>query len=102
MVTDSILDSQKVTASLSAVDAAGFPVPSPTFDAPPVWGGTPGTGLTLVPSADGLSCVCSGAPGTYTINVSASAGGVAMAGSGTLQINPGAPASLSISFGQAQ
>lgn len=73
-------DSQEVTVSAALEDAKGNPVPSATFDAPPVWGLDDASFGAVTPAADGLSAlfVPNGKLGVCHIQFSASLAGKAL------------------------
>ena len=67
-----LTDIQQVTLGITAVDARGNPA---KLDGAPVWASSDTALLTVVPSEDGLSCVCTavGPLGTAQVTVNADA-----------------------------
>ncbi len=91
-------DNQKVTLSLTQVDAKSQPIANPEpYDTPPAYSIDNGQIASLSPSADGTTCdVTAGLPGSASVTVSASIGGKAFTGTYAVVVTPGDAASISI------
>lgn len=72
-----------IAMSIAFLDQNGNPMLAPTVpDAPPTWTNTTPATETIVPAADGLSCVATAvAAGSDTVNLSATIGGKAFTAS---------------------
>src|SRR5438046_1262241 len=57
MATLQLTDSQQATLSVTYADKRGNPVPAPAGAQPPTWMVDNSAILTLIPAADGMSCV---------------------------------------------
>lgn len=90
----------KALAMLTAVDAKGNPVPSPTFDASPAWSVDDSGLVTMTVSQDGLTAelLPVGPVGKFTVQVNATVGGVALSGSAVVELVTGPAASLAINI----
>jgi hypothetical protein len=95
-------DNQRVTASVSPVDARGNPAP---IDGVPVWAVVGPAVLTLEPSSDGLSCVATttGELGVTQLTVTADAdlgeGVVTISGLLDVEVIAGIAVGLSVAAG---
>jgi len=102
--TIALTDSQKVTlaVSFSAVDAKGQPVAGGAplaWDAPPTWtSDTPGA-VTAALNADNSSGdLAAVAPGSATVSVKGTVGGLAAAGSALVTVGVGAATAVAVSL----
>lgn len=94
-----MLDSQSQIASIEFDDALGFPTTA-VPDSVPAWTeDSNGQIVSLVPSADGLSCqIAAKAPGNCNVSVALMVNGQQFAGSALVSIIAGAAVSLKLNL----
>jgi hypothetical protein len=98
---NTLKDTQKVTVTLEADDAAGNPTTS-TFPSPPAWQSSDATVVTVTPSADGMSAevATTGKLGTAQVRVDATtADGRAITGLGDVEVVTSDATTFKLNFG---